>query len=157
VHVFRQDALKIRFLSGSAGSSHIAGTMSQRGVRTTTLLFTILFFLPIEALSRLSKLWRKFLQEPHIAIGVAEASILHTTEICDLADFKFTFNECFTSRIYIRYNQVQPLTDPGGISEISDIPVPITIEQAEPGGVNWTTLIVSVGWVSTFNSNPAFS
>src|SRR5918994_1127554 len=71
-------------------------------------VFAILFFLPIEALSRLSKLWRKFLQQPQIAIGVAEVGILHTTEICDLADFKLTFYECITSFFYVCYNQVQP-------------------------------------------------
>ncbi len=61
----------------------------------------------IEALSRLSNLGRKFLQQPQIAIGVAEADILHTLNIRDLADFKSTFQECRTRCVHICYDQVQ--------------------------------------------------
>ncbi len=51
----------------------------------------------------------------------------------------------------------RPLTVPGSMSEISGMPVPSTIEQAEPGGVNWTTRMPSRGSTSTFKSNPACS
>src|SRR5438132_7829687 len=37
-----------------------------------------------------------------------------------------------------------PLIEPGFMSEIPDIPVPKTIAQADPGGVNWTTRMDSV-------------
>src|SRR2546421_6382900 len=43
---------------------------------------------PIEALSRLSNLWRKFLQEPRIAIGVAKFCILYCNEMSiSIAEF----------------------------------------------------------------------
>src|SRR5438132_9445284 len=37
-----------------------------------------------------------------------------------------------------------PFTDAGVIAGMSPIPVPKTMVHAEPGGVNWTTLVVSL-------------
>src|SRR6266851_7292154 len=51
----------------------------------------------------------EFLQEPGIAIGVAESGILHPLYVPNLAYFKPPFNERFTSLVYIRYNQMQTL------------------------------------------------
>jgi hypothetical protein len=48
-----------------------------------------------------------------------------------------------------------PWTEPGGLSAPS--PVPIEIEQADPGGVSWTKRISSLTWMSTSALNPAFS
>ena len=47
-----------------------------------------------------------------------------------------------------------PSNEPGCISLR---PMPITIEQAEPGGVSCTTLIPSAGSVSWSTVNPSFS
>jgi hypothetical protein len=41
------------------------------------------------------------------------------------------------------------------MSEIPGMPVPKTIVQADPGGVNCTTRMVSLIWLSTPSSNPA--
>src|SRR6266480_1053653 len=44
------------------------------------LICAILLLLLIEALPRLSQLWREFLQQPQIAIWVAEAGVLHSIQ-----------------------------------------------------------------------------
>jgi hypothetical protein len=48
---------------------------------TCELVFARLFLLFIEALSRLSHLWRKFLQQPQIPIWVAKSGIHHAANI----------------------------------------------------------------------------
>src|SRR6266568_9117684 len=52
---------------------------------------------------------REFLQQPHVAIGVAESGVLHPTHVPNIADFKPSFHERFTGLAYIRDHQVQAL------------------------------------------------
>jgi hypothetical protein len=48
----------------------------------------------------------------------------------------------------------RPFNEPGSIG---GSPVPMTIEQAEPGGVSWTTRVSGAGKVSWSTLKPSWS
>jgi hypothetical protein len=48
----------------------------------------------------------------------------------------------------------RPLIEPGSMSES---PIPMTIEQAEPDGVSWTTRMPELGSVSWSTLKPIWS
>jgi hypothetical protein len=53
------------------------------------------------------------LQEPGVAIGVAEMDILDASQVVNLADCNTTACQFFARLVDIRYDQVQPLDRPG--------------------------------------------
>jgi hypothetical protein len=84
-----------------------------------------------------AKVRRYFLQGPRVAVGIAEGSVLNAHwEFDDFAHFHTSGSERFTRGVDVRNDQMQPLERSCVTSEISCIPVPRTIEQADPGGVS---------------------
>ncbi len=61
----------------------------------------------------------------------------------DGADFGAAFGEFTTGRFDVGDGQVRARADPGAAS-VS--PTPNWTEQAEPGGVSWTTRKSPAGW-----------
>ena len=81
------------------------------------------------------------LHGPAVAVGVAEEHEPAPRELLDLAGFDAVLDEVGTRRVGVGDDELQALHEPGTVSMI---PVPMAIEQADPGGVSCTKRISSL-------------
>ena len=75
-----------------------------------------------QALPRPSQVRRELLQQPQVAIGVAEFGVLHTLEIRNLADFNSALDERLPRLLDVRDDEMQTLSDLSCISVIFCLP-----------------------------------
>ncbi|MER8957420.1 hypothetical protein NKI97_02650 [Mesorhizobium sp. M0296] len=81
------------------------------------------------------------LDRPGVVVGILKEDKSAPGKILDIADLDTLSGQVPVSLIDIGHDELQALMDPGGLSTR---PLPMAIEQAEPGGVNCTKRISSL-------------
>ena len=81
------------------------------------------------------------LHGPAVAVRIAEEDERAPGELLDLATSTPRSTSSFRAAWMSETTSCRPWTEPGAMF---DIPVPIAIEQADPGGVSWTKRISSL-------------
>jgi hypothetical protein len=79
------------------------------------------------------------LDGPAVAVGIAEEDELAPRELLHIADFDAALDELGARGVETVI--CMPWTEPGAASVT---PLPMAIEQADPGGVSWTKRISSL-------------
>ena len=104
---------------------------------------------------RLAARWYR-LDRPAIAVRVFEEDEGAPRKLLDLADLDTPLDKLRTRGMDVRHNHLHAL-DRAWRWRRSTSPVPIAMEQADPGGVSCTKRIVSLTVKSWSAWNPAFS
>ena len=86
---------------------------------------------------------RDVLDRPGVAVRVAEVDEVAPGLLVDLAGIHAVVDQPLAGGVQVVGDDLQAPLEPGVMSVI---PVPMTIEHAEPGGVSWTKRSSSFTW-----------